>query len=140
MAGVAMLVASLEMMAEKGASAPKAQIWSTEVEGVGAVESVRFSPDGATLASLDSNGHAILCDTATGRRTGTRLGHLEGIRSLAFSPDRRTLATGGDDATIRLWDLESAEVRSELRADTGSVRALAFSPDGRELRRVRTAP
>ncbi|MDB9445461.1 trypsin-like peptidase domain-containing protein [Anabaena sp. CS-542/02] len=88
------------------------------------VNSVAFSPDGLTLASLGGRDSTIkLWDVATGREIATLTGH-----SPVFSPDGRTLAFGSGDETIKLWDVAT---RREIATLTGG--SAVFSPDGRTL-------
>jgi WD40 repeat protein len=71
-----------------------------------------FSPDGTTLATVDSFG-VKFWDVATGNekakithgQRGWWFSYSEMITSLAFSPDRKTLVTAGDGGTIQFWDL-----------------------------------
>jgi len=67
--------------------------------------SVRFSPDGRTLAFGCENGAVVLWETATGKERIRFSGHRGGIRCLGFAPDGELLASGGVDGIILLWDL-----------------------------------
>jgi transcriptional regulator with XRE-family HTH domain len=68
----------------------------------GWIQTLTFSPDGATLAS-GSHDHTIrLWDLQTGQCFKTLRGHTGCIQSLTFSPDGTTLASGSHDRTIRL--------------------------------------
>ena len=88
------------------------------------VNSVAFSLDGRTLASLGGRDSTIkLWDVATGREIATLTGY-----SVAFSPDGKTLAFGSGDDTIKLWDVATGR---EIATLTGY--SLVFSPDGRTL-------
>jgi WD40 repeat protein len=64
-----------------------------------------FSHDGATLASTDQDGTAIIWDLATGRARETLRGHTAAVTGLAFSPDDRTLYTASWDRSVIVWDL-----------------------------------
>jgi WD40 repeat protein len=94
---------------------------------------VHFSPEGHTVATVDSGGHATLRDVFTGQWNKSQPVRFDRIRELAFSPDGLILAGGTLDSTIILWDRKSLQVRAELRAHDRPVNALAFSPDGRLL-------
>ncbi|MDX3666418.1 nSTAND1 domain-containing NTPase [Streptomyces europaeiscabiei] len=85
---------------------------------------VLFSPDGRTLAVMDS-ARGQLWDVAT-RRLRTTLPDRF-INGMAFSPDGKTLVTVGDG--LVLWDARTGRPRVELpKAEEGSP--LAFSPTG----------
>lgn len=99
-----------------------------------------FSPDGATLASVDGlNDTILLSDLATGERLATLEGHTHWIFALAFSLDGKMLASGGGDSAVLLWDIDSGQHLATLgkqdvtQGRRDDVYALAFSPDGRTL-------
>ena len=104
--------------------------------GPAGFSSVRFSPDGATVAVAGSDtegGTVILWDTATGRRLLTLKGHSEHVRPICFSPDGQTLASGSHDNTIKLWELATGRLLGTLEGHTGAVYDVRFSPDGKSL-------
>jgi WD40 repeat protein len=112
----------------------KGQVWSAIASESGALDSVLFSPDGKFLASLDSNGSALLWDFASGRAIAELATPAEPARSLMFSPDGQTVATGDyRAAAITLRDVATLQEHDQLRAFARPVRAIAFSPDGRVL-------
>jgi WD40 repeat protein/DNA-binding SARP family transcriptional activator/energy-coupling factor transporter ATP-binding protein EcfA2 len=99
------------------------------------VGDVRFSPDGASVASVADD------DTVTilGVRQGNVQDRLETghVNAIAFSPDGGKLITAGEDAALRLWDLRGGE-RYIARTGTGQaipiLRGMVHStPDGRAL-------
>lgn len=95
------------------------------------INSVKWSPDGALLASCS--------DDATARiYAGTELqcelrGHDKEIYSLKWSPTGATLATASFDNTVRLWDPLTGACTHVLGRHVDSVYAIGFSPDGRFL-------
>ncbi len=97
------------------------------------LESLAFSPDGATLLSASGTGDDTvkLWDAASGNLRGA-LKSDSAFGKVIFSPDGRTLAYPSDDYTVRLRDAASGEVRT-LSGHTGYAGSLAFSPDGRTL-------
>jgi WD40 repeat protein/DNA-binding SARP family transcriptional activator len=69
------------------------------------VLALRFSHDGAALASTDEDGTVIVWDLATGRARETLQGHAAAVTGVAFSPDDRTLYTASQDKRVIVWDL-----------------------------------
>jgi WD40 repeat protein len=69
------------------------------------VLALRFSHDGAALASTDEDGTVIVWDLATGRARETLQGHAAGVTGVVFSPDDRTLYTASSDKRVIVWDL-----------------------------------
>ena len=111
----------------------------TLTEHTGSVNSVTFSPDGATLVSgsmdiFDTDTGSVQlwdADTSVHKRTVTE--HKGSVMSLAFSPDGTMFTCGSDDRTIRLWDTATWAHKQTLTGHTAPVYSVAFSPDGRVL-------
>ena len=126
------------------------------------VQSVAFSPNGKTLASLsistqswDPKTEILLWDVATGKYQTTLKGHGKMIgntfslhsSSIAFSSDGKTLVSGGLDGTVRLWNVKTTKEsrlgklqgifsgyrRGVLKGHTDQVRSVAISPDGNTI-------
>jgi WD40 repeat protein len=98
------------------------------------LQNLTASPDGRTLAAVDSAGETYLWDT----RTGRRLPGPPGSDVVAFSRDGRLLATLGFKAAgnvhLVFWDIAARRVHrlALLRADAPITDA-AFSPNGQVL-------
>jgi WD40 repeat protein len=111
------------------------------LNGRPAINSVKFSPDGRTLAIAGEDQAIQLWDVADPihpRRLGPPLtGQAGPITSLAFSPDGETLASGSYDNTIWLRNVADPEhphlIIPPLTGGTGPVYSVAFSRDGDEL-------
>ena len=95
------------------------------------VDNVAFSPNGATLVSVNhdffhGDNTIRLWDASSGDYLQTLAGHTGGVNSVAFSPDGLTLASGSEDGTVLLW----SETRG--RSETGEpVRASDVNRDGK---------
>jgi hypothetical protein len=92
--------------------------------GESSIQSMAFSPDGATLASaacsqtrllITEDGEPIqpctavdisLWSTVDSALLGTFDAHLAGVPGLAFSPDGTHLYSASYDGTIRVWELK----------------------------------
>ncbi|MFF3376329.1 hypothetical protein ACFYXF_25670 [Streptomyces sp. NPDC002680] len=118
----------------------------------GAVHTLRFSPDGRTLATASSfqatgttSGRVELwsvADPRHPRRLSTVLvTERQSTSTVDFSPDGTTLAVGGGTADgserthlLRLWDVSDAAHPAALGGDLGGhvsiVNQVAFSPVG----------
>ena len=73
---------------------------------------VRFSPDGKTLASSHGR-NVVLWEVATGAVKAKLTADTETLLSICFSPDGKMLASGGRSYSgtgghIKLWDITSA--------------------------------
>ncbi len=94
------------------------------------VNSMVFSPDSKTLASVSWDGTIRLWNANNGKLQRMLSGHTESIITIAFSPDGKTLAGGGWDGTIRFWNPQNGKLQRTLEGHTDSVQSLAFSPNG----------
>jgi WD40 repeat protein len=101
------------------------------VRGAGdlAVLMFAFAPDGATIATIQTNWRVALRDASRGMGAPCFLDHPGPARALAFSPDGR-LAVGGTDPDVYLYQAGARHPVGVPIRETGS---LAFSPDGRIL-------
>ena len=95
------------------------------------VNSVAFSPDGATLAT--STGNAILfASTQTGAPTG-EIKTPAHIWGLAYAPDG-SVFSAGNDGKVRQWNAAtSALMQTFALGDKYNVDGLVITPDGKTL-------
>ncbi|WP_413803382.1 WD40 repeat domain-containing protein [Streptomyces iranensis] len=102
----------------------------------GEIGTLRFSPDGKSLASSEAqDGVLRLWDVATHKqRAKALLSSLVVFEGVAFSPDGRTVATG-HESRAQFWDAATLRPHGKEIAQHDdpflSFETIAFSPDGR---------
>jgi WD40 repeat protein/Flp pilus assembly protein TadD len=99
----------------------------------GAVNEVRFSPDGSRLLTAGDDGQAHLWDSQTGEKVTPALAHTGPVLRAVFSRDGSRIATASRDGTARVWDAATGRPVTPPLAHDGPVRWIDFSPDGRQL-------
>ena len=88
------------------------------------IYSLKYSPDGTTLASAGSE--IQLWDAKSGKHKLTFLGHYSLISSVAYSSDRNTVTSGGHDGLIRMWNTHTGKLRKTLITGPGTGSVLMF--------------
>ncbi|MBO0700683.1 MAG: WD40 repeat domain-containing protein, partial [Zavarzinella sp.] len=107
--------------------------------GWGSNMSVRFSPDGKTVAITREAGRIELWDVESGKKRSTLIGDTSHRPSiLAFSPDGTRLATAGydnwgGDNTIRVWDLTLGKELHPRAGHGAPITSVAISPTGKTV-------
>ena len=108
------------------------------------VDSLAFSPNGATLADGGASYNYIsgehsatleLWTLATGKVNTLSSNASLGIASLAYSPDGTTVAVGGQNESggvLELWNVSNGNATTLITPSFG-VSTLAYSPDGKSL-------
>jgi eukaryotic-like serine/threonine-protein kinase len=128
-----------------GAAAPSVTVWKTPTltetgKLPGQANGLTFSPDGETLAVIQSDRvmlwdvhsqvvRAVINASYPGPELGSR-----GFRRYGFSPDGKLFAID-DNTTLRtgLWKSATGELVGYLAGPRDSIRELSWSPDGKTL-------
>lgn len=79
----------------------------------GSVTGVAFHPEGAIVASAESDGTARLWDLETGEQLNTLIDQPVALEGVDISPDGRYVVTAGDDGMLHIF-LTSAEDLMDL--------------------------
>jgi WD40 repeat protein len=96
------------------------------------VFSVRFSPDGAKLASASADKFLKVTNVADGKLLRAYEGHTQHVMAVDWKSDGKELVTGGADSVLKVWDFASGEQLRTLQAvgkQVTSVRWIAGKPE-----------
>lgn len=104
---------------------------------LGAVNDLRFSPDGTLLAVAggqpSARGDLRLFQVKDWKLLHTMRGHDDVIFTSAFRPDGKAIATASFDKTVRVWDTATGQLLAHHGGHSDFVHGVAFSPDGQHL-------
>ncbi|TKR63570.1 hypothetical protein L596_027383 [Steinernema carpocapsae] len=96
---------------------------------------IRFSPDGAYLATTSDDKSIKIYNVADNFKLEKTIttSHKNGISDLIWSPDQKRLATCSDDTTIRIWEVLNGRCVKTLKGHSNYVISIAFDPQGKLL-------
>ncbi len=104
---------------------------------LGAVNDLRFRPDGKVLAVAggqpSAKGDLRLYQTSDWKLLGVLRGHDDVVFSISFSPDGKQLASASFDHLLGVWDVEQLKLVKTFKAHSDFVYAVAFAPNGQQL-------
>jgi WD40 repeat protein len=95
------------------------------------VQTVRFSPDGALIASGSSDG-VLKVWRSQGQLVTEVAAHQGAINALRFSADGQMIATGGEDATVKIWQPDGRLIRT-IDDFQGGIWRLEFTDRERQI-------
>ena len=93
----------------------------------GAIQQLRFSPDGSLLVSGSANGRVIVWEAASGRVLASATVPDVGSVFPAFSPDGKTLAIANTDG-VALFEVAIPHEQLVVAHHSHAVRSIAFGP------------
>ncbi len=96
----------------------------------GEVWALAVSPDGATIASADSEGEVRFHAVADGRALGASKPLPKSVHSVVWLADGRRVVSACDDGLVRVHEAPSGEVVAQWKDHTSAASALAVSKDG----------
>ena len=104
---------------------------------LGAVNDLRFSPDGKLLAVAggqpSAKGDLRLFTVEDWKLRAVLAGHDDVVASVSFRSDGKMLASASYDRTVRTWNVATGKVERVLSMHSDFVHAVAWSPDGKYL-------
>lgn len=114
-------------MIASGCFGGKVNIWSKEGDLLRQINghqdvilSIRFSPDGSTLATASRDRRIGLWDVESGDCKWFQE-HGDWVRSVCFNPDGSSVVSGGDDQTLRIWDVSRGKCQRIVRGYANGI-------------------
>ncbi|HLF92087.1 MAG TPA: c-type cytochrome domain-containing protein, partial [Planctomycetota bacterium] len=103
---------------------------SPEMKGhAEAVTSLRFSPDGASLASGSSDKTARIWTIADGKETA-KFAAPAAVNAVEWTVNGKQIAIAAADPLLRLWNKGEPAAAKELKGHAAAVTAVALTPAG----------
>lgn len=97
---------------------------------VGAVQTLAFSPDGKSVASVGRDRSVKVWNASTGKELFTLEVDSGYIIAVAFSPDGKRVAAGQTNS-VKVWDMVTGQEVHTLPPGSERITSIAFSPDGK---------
>lgn len=87
---------------------------------------LRFSPDGARLATASADKFVKVIQVADGQELRSLEGHTAHVMAVDWKADGKELVSGGADNVLKLWDTEAGEARRAMQGAGKQVTALRW--------------
>jgi WD40 repeat protein len=98
----------------------------------GDLETVRWSPNGETLAAACDDGTIrVLSDK--GQEVAVLGPHDAAVKSVAWSPDSKMIAAGSYDLSVAIWNVSEATRIARIQGPRLWPRSASWSPDGTRI-------
>eukprot|EP00039_Didymoeca_costata_P033217 m.41343 g.41343 ORF g.41343 m.41343 type:complete len:617 (-) comp9756_c0_seq2:46-1896(-) len=126
-------------------ASPEISFLSSLIRHSGAVNCVRFSPNGKWLASGSDDNSVIIWELDENNKQSNTFGeteinvenwrayktmrkHTDQVFDLAWSPDSTRIVSGSVDKTCIVWEIESEKVLQTLKDHKHHVQGVAWDP------------
>jgi WD40 repeat protein/tetratricopeptide (TPR) repeat protein len=94
---------------------------------------LRFSPDGQSVLTFDTNSVVRVWEASTGKERYAALKHAGRCTDAQFAADGRLLATASEDRSVHIWDVATGQPLADPLAHPNGVTAAVFSRDGTQV-------
>ena len=116
-------------------------MWLSRLPPAGSsVHTVRFSPDGSTIAAVSSDGVVRAWRASDRALLWTQQASDSSLEAMCFTPDGSEIAVAGRDGMIRLISAEGSSASRDFARSSPHATWLGYSPDGATLASIGSQP
>jgi WD40 repeat protein len=95
------------------------------------IYSVKFSPDGSTIASASKDGTIKLWNRE-GELQQTFTGHTNSVNSISFNPNGKSIASASGDGSVKIWSIAGV-APIVLQGSGKPLLDISFNHNGRQI-------